>query len=85
MLATPLWIPETVMVVGATMLLIVWAGRDRRRADAAAMSETFDVVIVLVVFLGLLAAGMAIPFAIGVPAIAYLLLHGGVPALRESG
>jgi len=23
MLATPLWIPETVMVVGATMLLIV--------------------------------------------------------------
>jgi C4-dicarboxylate transporter, DctM subunit len=44
-----------------------------------------EVAIVLVIFLGLLAAGMAIPFAIGVPAIVYLLLHGGVPALRGIG
>src|SRR6267378_2289243 len=28
---------------------------------------------------------MAIPFAIGVPAIVYLLLHGGIPALRGIG
>jgi len=49
------------------------------------MSATLEVAIVLVVFLGLLAAGMAIPFAIGVPAIVYLLLHGGVPALKGIG
>ena len=42
------------------------------------MSAGFEVLLVLVIFLGLLAAGMAIPFAIGVPAIVYLLLHGGV-------
>jgi tripartite ATP-independent transporter DctM subunit len=49
------------------------------------VSESLEVVVVLVIFLGLLAAGMAIPFAIGVPAIAYLLLHGGVPALKGIG
>jgi len=49
------------------------------------VSEGLEVVIVLVLFLGLLAAGMSIPFAIGVPAIAYLLLHGGVPALKGIG
>ena len=44
------------------------------------------IFIVLVIFLGLLAAGMAIPFAIGVPAIVYLLLRdGGVPALKGIG
>ena len=49
------------------------------------MSAGFEVLLVLVIFLGLLAAGMAIPFAIGVPAIVYLLVHGGVPALRGIG
>jgi tripartite ATP-independent transporter DctM subunit len=49
------------------------------------MSPGLEVAVVLVVFLGLLAAGMAIPFAIGVPAIVYLLLHGGVPALKGIG
>jgi tripartite ATP-independent transporter DctM subunit len=39
----------------------------------------------MAIFLGLLAAGMAVPFAIGVPAIVYLLVHGGVPALRGIG
>ena len=39
----------------------------------------------MVIFLGLLAAGMAIPFAIGVPAIVYLVVHGGVPALKGIG
>ncbi len=28
---------------------------------------------------------MAIPFAIGVPAIVYLVVHGGVPALKGIG
>jgi C4-dicarboxylate transporter, DctM subunit len=49
------------------------------------MSEGLEVILVMVLFLGLLAAGMAIPFAIGVPAIAYLLLHGGIPALKGIG
>jgi C4-dicarboxylate transporter, DctM subunit len=49
------------------------------------MSPTLEVFVVLVIFLGLLAAGMTIPFAIGVPAIVYLLLHGGVPALKGIG
>jgi C4-dicarboxylate transporter, DctM subunit len=44
-----------------------------------------EVAVVLIIFLGLLAVGMSIPFAIGVPAIVYLLLHGGVPALRGIG
>ena len=49
------------------------------------MSAGLEVALVLLIFLGLLAAGMAIPFAIGVPAIVYLLLHGGVPALKGIG
>ena len=49
------------------------------------MSETVEIVLIMVLFLGLLAAGMAIPFAIGVPAIVYLLVHGGVPALKGIG
>jgi C4-dicarboxylate transporter DctM subunit len=49
------------------------------------VSEGLEVVLVLVIFLGLLAAGMSIPFAIGVPAIVYLLVHGGVPALKGIG
>ena len=36
-------------------------------------------------FLGLLAAGMKVPFAIGVPGLVYLLLHGGLPALKGLG
>jgi tripartite ATP-independent transporter DctM subunit len=49
------------------------------------MSGGLEVLIVMAMFLGLLAAGMTIPFAIGVPAIVYLVLHGGVPALRGIG
>jgi tripartite ATP-independent transporter DctM subunit len=49
------------------------------------MSEGLEILIVMVLFLGLLAAGMAIPFAIGVPAIVYLLIHGGMPALKGIG
>ena len=49
------------------------------------MSEGLEVVVILVIFLGLLTAGMAIPFAIGVPAIVYLLVHGGMAALKGIG
>jgi C4-dicarboxylate transporter, DctM subunit len=49
------------------------------------VTPTLEVFLVMVIFLGLLAAGMAIPFAIGVPAIVYLVVHGGVPALKGIG
>ncbi|MPZ36073.1 MAG: TRAP transporter large permease subunit [Rhodospirillales bacterium] len=49
------------------------------------MTPTLEILLVMAIFLGLLAAGMAVPFAIGVPAIVYLLVHGGVPALRGIG
>ena len=42
-------------------------------------------LIVTVLFLGLLTAGMAVPFAIAVPAVIYLLLQGGFPALNGLG
>ena len=43
------------------------------------MSAGLEVVIVLVVFLGLLAAGMAVPFAIARAGVVYLLLQSGLP------
>lgn len=49
------------------------------------MPEWMELVLVFVVFLGLLAAGMQIPFAISVPAVFYLVLHGGFDALRGLG
>ena len=49
------------------------------------MSLGVEVVVVFAVFLALLAAGMSIPFAIGVPALVYLLLHGGPLALKGLG
>ena len=49
------------------------------------MSLGVEIVVVFAVFLGLLAAGMSIPFAIGVPALVYLLLHGGPLALKGLG
>jgi C4-dicarboxylate transporter DctM subunit len=49
------------------------------------VSGSLEILIVMAIFLGLLAAGMAIPFAIGVPAVVYLVLHGGVPALKGIG
>src|SRR6478609_881756 len=41
--------------------------------------------IALALFLGLLTAGMAVPFAIAVPAVIYLLMQGGFPALQGLG
>jgi C4-dicarboxylate transporter DctM subunit len=49
------------------------------------MGSGFEIVIVFAVFLGLLAAGMSIPFAIATPALFYLLLHGGPDELKGLG
>ena len=42
-------------------------------------------LIVTLIFLGLLTAGMAVPFAIAVPAVIYLLMQGGFTALNGLG
>jgi C4-dicarboxylate transporter DctM subunit len=49
------------------------------------MGAELQIVLVFVVFLALLAAGMEVPFAIGVPALLYLFLLGGFPALKGLG
>ncbi|MBS0219120.1 MAG: TRAP transporter large permease [Proteobacteria bacterium] len=49
------------------------------------MTPGLEVAVVVAVFLGLLVAGMAVPFAITVPALLYLVLHGGVFALKGLG
>ena len=49
------------------------------------MSPELQLLIVTALFLGLLMAGMAVPFAITVPALLYLLLQGGLPALNSLG
>src|SRR5215470_16704709 len=49
------------------------------------MSPEIQLLIVTVLFLGLLMAGMAVPFAITIPALLYLLMQGGVQALNSLG
>src|SRR5882762_6535641 len=49
------------------------------------MPDWIQLIVVFGVFLVLLAAGMQIPFAISVPAILYLVLSGGLDALRGLG
>ena len=49
------------------------------------MGPELQILIVTVLFLGLLTAGMAVPFAIAVPAIVYLLMQGGFDALNGLG
>ena len=49
------------------------------------MTEVLQLAMVFAVFLGLLMAGMQVPFAISVPALLYLVMHGGVDALRGLG
>ena len=49
------------------------------------MSPEIQLLVVFAVFLGLLTIGMSIPFAITVPAVLYLLLQGGIPALNSLG
>ena len=48
-------------------------------------SPELQLLVVTVLFLGLLMAGMAVPFAITIPALIYLLLQGGLPALNSLG
>src|SRR5258708_39669437 len=67
------------------------AGRLRRMFVASGrwagkrMGLELQIVIAMVLFLALLTAGMAVPFAIAVPAIVYLLMQGGPDALRGLG
>ncbi len=49
------------------------------------MSPELQVLVVTILFLGLLTAGMPVPFAITVPAVIYLLLQGGIPTLNSLG
>jgi C4-dicarboxylate transporter DctM subunit len=49
------------------------------------MSPEFMIIAAFVVFLLLLGAGMSIPFAITLPGIFYLLLQGGLPAMKGLG
>jgi C4-dicarboxylate transporter, DctM subunit len=49
------------------------------------MGPELQILIVTVLFLGLLTAGMAVPFAIAVPAVIYLLMQGGFTALNGLG
>ena len=51
----------------------------------AHVGPELQILIVTVLFLGLLTAGMAVPFAIAVPAIIYLLMQGGFTALNGLG
>src|ERR1041384_7422526 len=49
------------------------------------LGPELQILIVTILFLGLLTAGMAVPFAIAVPAIVYLLMQGGFTALNGLG
>jgi tripartite ATP-independent transporter DctM subunit len=49
------------------------------------LGPELQILIVTVLFLGLLTAGMPVPFAIAVPAVIYLLMQGGFAALSGLG
>jgi len=49
------------------------------------VSPDVQIGITFALFLTLLACGMAVPFAIAVPAMFYLLLQGGLPSLNSLG
>ena len=49
------------------------------------MSPELQIIVSLAVFLILLTCGMAVPLAIAVPALFYLLLQGGLPSLNSLG
>jgi C4-dicarboxylate transporter DctM subunit len=49
------------------------------------LGPEFQILIVTAIFLGLLTAGMAVPFAIAVPAVIYLLMQGGFTSLNGLG
>jgi tripartite ATP-independent transporter DctM subunit len=49
------------------------------------LGPELQILIVTLLFLALLTAGMAVPFAIAVPAVIYLLMQGGFTALNGLG
>jgi C4-dicarboxylate transporter DctM subunit len=49
------------------------------------LGPELQILIVTAIFLGLLTAGMAVPFAIAVPAVIYLLMQGGFTSLNGLG
>ncbi len=49
------------------------------------MSPELQICLTFALFLVLLTCGMAVPFAIAVPAVFYLLLQGGLPSLNSLG
>jgi len=49
------------------------------------MAPEIQLLVVTLMFLGLLTAGMPVPFAIVIPAVIYLFLQGGVTALNSLG
>jgi tripartite ATP-independent transporter DctM subunit len=49
------------------------------------MGPELQILLVTILFLGLLIAGMPVPFAIMLPAVIYLLLQGGIAALNSLG
>src|SRR5215467_9897555 len=49
------------------------------------MSPELQIIVTFAVFFILLTCGMAVPFAIAVPAMFYLLLQGGLPSLNSLG
>ena len=48
------------------------------------LGPELQIIIVTLIFLGLLTAGMAVPFAIAVPAVIYLLMQGGFSGAQRS-
>ena len=100
MLATPLWIPQAVMPLGCVALAVtllrairmslrqmVW-GRPAgvpTWCGTARMHLAVSLIGSFGVFLALLAAGMAVPFAIAVPGVVYLLLQHGLVSLKGIG
>ena len=67
------------------------SGRSSRMCGVSAgcrermLGPELQIIIVTLIFLGLLTAGMAVPFAIAVPAVIYLLMQGGFTALNGLG
>src|ERR1700744_1382349 len=64
-------------------MLAACARSARRRS--APVSPDIQIVVTFAFFLVLLGCGMAVPFAIAVPAMFYLLLQGGLPSLNSLG
>jgi C4-dicarboxylate transporter DctM subunit len=49
------------------------------------MSRELQIIVTFAIFLMLLTCGMAVPFAIALPAVFYLLMQNGLPSLNSLG